>query len=255
MDEDGDAANDFFLADSDPDISREDFQTSAPRDEGEEDSRGGPSQTSPSLKKPEAEKKKTHSVRACASCALDVSAQPDVPLPALAKDDPPRPDTEVGRWLGWCEDGCATARAARRDGERDAGARRRDDALLEAVVSGLGTGYTALGEDDDPEGAAARSSAETCLAMVARSLLRSICRFRALYTRGVTPGREPAAGAGEETSPFAVAASRRVILVALATPSRAIRDVERVTRKARASRAPPRVLAQRAYGAFLRPAS
>ena len=65
VDEDGDAANDFFLADPDPDISREDFQTSAPRDEGEEDSRGGPSQTSPSLKKPEAEKK-TPPFAACA---------------------------------------------------------------------------------------------------------------------------------------------------------------------------------------------
>ena len=64
VDEDGDAANDFFLADPDPDISREDFQTSAPRDEGEEDSRGGPSQTSPSLKKPGKKKRRTPFARA-----------------------------------------------------------------------------------------------------------------------------------------------------------------------------------------------
>ena len=48
-----------------------------------------------------------------------------------------------------------------RDGERDAGAAAATT-RLEAVVSGLGTGYTALGEDDDPEGAAARDPFVRC---------------------------------------------------------------------------------------------
>ena len=156
VDEDGDAANDFILADPDPDISRS-APTSARRDEGE-DSRGGPSQTSPSL----FQQKKTHSVRACASCALDVSAQPDVPLPALAKDDPPRPDTEVGRWLGWCEDGCAVALCGPCATASVTPVLAAATTHLEAVVSGLGTGYTALGEDDDPEGAAARDPPVRC---------------------------------------------------------------------------------------------
>ena len=101
--------------------------------------------------------------------------------------------------------------------------------------------------------AAAESSAETCLAMVARSLLRSICRFRALYTRGVTPGREPGRGSSEETSPFAVAASQARVISARAA-SRAIRDVcaSAASRAARTASAPT---ARGAYGAFLRPAS
>jgi len=159
VDEDGDAANDFFLADPDPDIEVRSAPTSAPRDEGE-DVRGGPSQTSPSLF--QKKKTKTHSVRACASCALDVSAQPDVPLPALAKDDPPRPDTEVGRWLGWCEDGCAVALCGPCATASVTPVLAAATTHLEAVVSGLGTGYTALGEDDDPEGAAARDPPVRC---------------------------------------------------------------------------------------------
>jgi hypothetical protein len=64
VDEDGDAANDFILADPDPDISRS-APTSARRDEGE-DSRGGPSQTSPSLfqKKKNALRSRVRVVRA-----------------------------------------------------------------------------------------------------------------------------------------------------------------------------------------------
>jgi hypothetical protein len=138
VDEDGDAANDFLLADPDP-AERE--INLAARKKNPNKNGGG---------------------CFCASCGLDVSSQPDVPLPPLKKEDPPRPETEVGRWLGRCEGGCEVALCGPCATAMTTPALAAATTKLEAVISGLGTGYTELGEDDDPEGADARDPPVRC---------------------------------------------------------------------------------------------
>ena len=138
VDEDGDAANDFLLADPDP-AERVDL---AARKKKNPNPRGGGC--------------------FCASCGLDVSGQPDVPLPPLKKEDPPRPETEVGRWLGRCEGGCEVALCGPCATAMTTPALAAATTKLEAVISGLGTGYTELGGDDDPEGADARDPPVRC---------------------------------------------------------------------------------------------
>ena len=190
VDEDGDAANDFFLADPVPVPKKaRDAKTREEAPEkgaGEEAGDAKPPVTAASSREetktpsddPLGTKIKEHSVRACASCALDVSGQPDVPLPPLAKGDPPRAEHEVGRWLGWCEDGCAVALCGPCATARVTPALAAATSRLEAVISGLGTGYTKLGEDDDPEGAAARDPPVRCPCWVSASPFETVSGAR-----------------------------------------------------------------------------
>ena len=167
VDEDGDAANDFLLADPDP------------------AERGGKLSAA-----------RMDDVRFCASCGLDVSGQPDVPLPILAKEDPPRPETEVGRWLGRCEGGCEVALCGPCATAMTTPVLAAATTQLEAVISGIGTGYTELGEDDDPAGADARDPPVRCPCVVGHKQKRRHSKGARCASRLMAP---PLAEAEKET--------------------------------------------------------
>ena len=159
IDEDGDAANDFLFADEAPTVKGTNLTNT-----NQVDHVGDTMDTVIDLTDIDlthgTEQDKVSNVwtenliqsASCATCGLCLSDQPDVPLPILTKEDPPRLETEVGRWLGWCEKGCAVAMCGPCCQNRVTPVLRKATMKLEAVVSGLGTGYTKLYVADDPYG-------------------------------------------------------------------------------------------------------
>ena len=154
MDEDGDEADDFLLA--------EDAPRSASAPEPEID-------VVVHLTAPDAETLPPHTdtlddtphdIRTCVTCGLDLEEQPDVPLPP--DPDGERPARVVGRWLGRCERGCATALCGPCLTARATTVLQRATRRLEVIVSGLGTGYTMMDEDDAPDAPDARTPVVPC---------------------------------------------------------------------------------------------
>ena len=175
MDEDGDAADDFLFAENDPKEGKKRGCSTNGIHGGE----GGGVNDSVDLTA-EDETKESDSVAArdtsrrriwtdadvqdskCVSCGLRLADQPDVPLPVLTKADHPRPDTEVGRWLGFCERECAVALCGPCVTARVTPVLAAATTRLEKVVSGLGTGYTKLDVLDDPYGERERDPPVKC---------------------------------------------------------------------------------------------
>ena len=154
MDEDGDEADDFLLA--------EDAPRSASAPEPEID-------VVVHLTAPDAETLPPHAdtlddtphdIRTCVTCGLDLEEQPDVPLPPDPEGE--RPARVVGRWLGRCERGCATALCGPCLTARATTVLQRATRRLEVIVSGLGTGYTMMDEDDAPDAPDARTPVVPC---------------------------------------------------------------------------------------------
>ena len=69
-------------------------------------------------------------------------------MPLPPDPDGERPARVVGRWLGRCERGCATALCGPCLTARATTVLQRATRRLEVIVSGLGTGYTMMDEDD-----------------------------------------------------------------------------------------------------------
>ena len=154
MDEDGDEAGDFLYAEDAP------RRVGAPEPPVVVDLTGPDADTQTLTLDTVALDGTPHDVRACVTCGLDLEEQPDVPLPPDPDDE--RPKDVVGRWLGRCERGCAAALCGPCLTARATTVLQRATRRLEVIISGLGTGYTMMDEDDAPDAPDARTPVVPC---------------------------------------------------------------------------------------------